>query len=348
MVFSRTKFWYLLLLSSAAADGSHWSANPFTWDSSEDHDATQRAPLLIDTDLFVAGEGGYACYRLPNLLELKLPGHLLALAQGRKHDCGDVGWMDIVQRRSVDNGVTWSAPARVYSISSATTNASVGPPAAVVDRNSGFVHLLTTPNFTSVVVLVSKDEGATWSAPRDLSSDLVPATWSGVYTGLPQGIQLRSGRLIVCANHLLRSGGGYSHTIYSDDRGATWSNGNAVAPSHMGECSVVEINTGGNGEHSSALLMYARVWWDDASSNKTHALAVSMDGATRVFSSPLLSSSSLLCASCEQQPLVFFRVDVMTGFPLVLRTSLSVTTIFNLFRWHYVPVRRQRFRVAGA
>ena len=36
---------------------------------------------LVDLDLFVAGEGGYACYRLPNLVQLQRPGHLLAVAQ---------------------------------------------------------------------------------------------------------------------------------------------------------------------------------------------------------------------------------------------------------------------------
>ena len=39
------------------------------------------ARSLVDIDLFVGGEGGYACYRLPNLVQLQKPGHLLAVVQ---------------------------------------------------------------------------------------------------------------------------------------------------------------------------------------------------------------------------------------------------------------------------
>ena len=45
------------------------------------------AKPLVDLDLFVGGKGGYACYRLPNLVQLQTPGHLLAVVQV----CVDVG-----------------------------------------------------------------------------------------------------------------------------------------------------------------------------------------------------------------------------------------------------------------
>ena len=37
--------------------------------------AAAGAPLH-DADLFVGGEGGYACYRLPNLVQLPAAGHI--------------------------------------------------------------------------------------------------------------------------------------------------------------------------------------------------------------------------------------------------------------------------------
>jgi hypothetical protein len=43
----------------------------------------QTAAQLVDIDLFTGGEGGYSCYRLPNLLQLRKPGHLVAIAQVR-------------------------------------------------------------------------------------------------------------------------------------------------------------------------------------------------------------------------------------------------------------------------
>lgn len=82
-------------------------------------------------------------------------------------------------------------------------------------------------------------------------SHLVLPEWTAVYTGLPQGIQLQpthgggAGRLITCANHITAEGG-HSHTIFSDDGGATWENGGlpGVEPTHMGECSLAQAADG--------------------------------------------------------------------------------------------------------
>ena len=41
-------------------------------------------PPVVDMDLFRAGDGGYACYRLPNLVMLRPAGHMLAIVQGHK------------------------------------------------------------------------------------------------------------------------------------------------------------------------------------------------------------------------------------------------------------------------
>ena len=38
---------------------------------------------LVDRDLFTGGVGGYSCYRLPNLLQLRAPGSLVAIAKGQ-------------------------------------------------------------------------------------------------------------------------------------------------------------------------------------------------------------------------------------------------------------------------
>jgi|EP01047_Picozoa_sp_COSAG01_P059032 sialidase-1 len=241
----------------------------------------------IDMTLFVGGEGGYACYRLPNLVQLRTPGHMLAVVQGHKYDCSDSGRMDILSRQSTDFGRTWSPAKFVYGESTPLSNVTMGTPTLVVDRTGdvgngvapGTVFLFICRNFQSVLLLHSSD-GSTWSQPRDLTKDLVSASWTGVWTGLPQGIQLESGRLIICANHGV-PGGTHSYTIFSDSHGATWQNGVAVNASnssyqHMGECSLVQSAAGG-------VWMYARQWWDDGSpgnGRSTRALALSTDGGT--------------------------------------------------------------------
>lgn len=192
---------------------------------------------LVDSDLFVGGEGGYFCYRLPNLVQLKEPGHLLAVVQGHKYDCQDAGRMDILSRRTTDNGRTWSEAELVYSESTPDRNVTIGTPSAVADLVTGAVHLFVARDFHDILLLSSTDAGLTWSAPRDMTKTLVPAEWSCVWTGLPQGIQLKPvdgvSRLLLCANHGTPDGT-RSHTIYSDDHGATWQNGGSVGPNHMG------------------------------------------------------------------------------------------------------------------
>jgi sialidase-1 len=84
-------------------------------------------------------------------------------------------------------------------------------------------------------VLHSDDEGITWSAPRNLTAEvMVPLGWSTIFTGLSAGFTLdpsfgHGNRLIVCANHDSPRGR-FSSSLFSDD-GETWEAGAEVGPS---------------------------------------------------------------------------------------------------------------------
>lgn len=64
--------------------------------------------LIVYFIRYKGGEGGYACYRIPNLLALP-GGTILAFAEGRVGGCKpDVGRnRPIVVRASKDSGKTW-------------------------------------------------------------------------------------------------------------------------------------------------------------------------------------------------------------------------------------------------
>src|SRR5256885_409280 len=70
--------------------------------------ATAAEPIA-KTDLFTAGDGGYAVYRIPGIV-VTAKGTLLAYCEARKTG-GDWAGIDVYFRRSTDRGKTWE-PAR--------------------------------------------------------------------------------------------------------------------------------------------------------------------------------------------------------------------------------------------
>jgi hypothetical protein len=217
-------------------------------------------PVPTGSDLFTRGQGGYHTYRIPAIV-VSNTGTVLAFCEGRKHSSSDTGDIDLLLRRSEDNGVTWSDQQVVWDDGANTC----GNPAPVVDRETGTVWLLSTWNRGAdreheiidgtsadtrrVFVLSSDDDGKTWSAPREITADVKQADWTWYATGPGAGIQLehgaQSGRLIIPCDHIERdSKHYYSHVIYSDDHGATWQRGGRTPEHQVNECQVVELSDG--------------------------------------------------------------------------------------------------------
>lgn len=214
-----------------------------------------RANELTQSTLFVAGEGGYHTYRIPALIATN-KGVLLAFCEGRKAGRSDAGNIDVLLKRSLDNGRTWEAMQVVWDDAGNTC----GNPCPVVDAKTGVVHLLLTHNrgddveerissgqakgTRTVWVARSSDDGATWTKPADITRDVKKPDWTWYATGPGIGIQLKSGRLLVpCDNKVLGTKAFQSHVIYSDDGGASWKIGGVVGPG-CNECQAVELADG--------------------------------------------------------------------------------------------------------
>ena len=73
-----------------------------------------------------------------------------------------------------------------------------GNPAAVEDTSTGKIVLAFCRNNKNVLTMESSDDGATWGNMVDISSMVTESSWEFVGTGPPGGIQLPSGRLIIC------------------------------------------------------------------------------------------------------------------------------------------------------
>ncbi|MCC6143270.1 MAG: exo-alpha-sialidase [Candidatus Hydrogenedentes bacterium] len=202
--------------------------------------------------LFVAGEGGYAIYRIP-ALEITVDGTLLAFAEGRKKGLADAGDIDLVLRRSNDGGVTWGPMLPIVDDGDRTC----GNPAPVVDRKTGVVWLFFCKNegdaveprilageapARSVWVTSSKDNGLTWAEPVDLSPTLRLPDWRWYATGPGHGIQLRNDTLVLPANFSTSPNPDdwHSHIIFSVDHGQTWELG-GLHRGKTNESTVVEL-----------------------------------------------------------------------------------------------------------
>ncbi|MFB7330119.1 exo-alpha-sialidase [Streptomyces adustus] len=190
--------------------------------------------------LFKASQDpGYACFRIPAIVTTT-DGTLLAFAEGRVLNCGDAADIDIVLKRSTDGGRTWG-PLQVVNEGGGDTH---GNPAPIVDRETGRILLAETYNTgrtdsagcavpcdRTPHLQYSDDDGLTWSAPRDLSSEILPANWNSWYaTGPVHGIQLtrgrHAGRLLLGVNTETWNGSrvtaDHAALVVSDDGGEHW------------------------------------------------------------------------------------------------------------------------------
>jgi sialidase-1 len=247
--------------------------------------------------LFESGTNGYNTFRIPAIICTKR-GTLLAFAEGRKKNSSDTGDIDLVLKRSEDNGKTWSELAIVWDDGENVC----GNPAPVQDEVTGNIYLLSTWNLgddqeseiisgTSrdsrrIFVLVSSDDGRSWSKASEITGSVKDKNWTWYATGPCHGIQIKNGefrnRLIIPCDHI-DSGTEkyYSHIIYSDDKGRTWQPGGTTPQDKVNECSVAEL-TGGR------LMLNMRNY---DRTQKTRKVSLSYDGGltwSGIFSDPVL------------------------------------------------------------
>lgn len=200
------------------------------------------APRLKKTALWQAGQGGYKFYRIPGIV-VTARGTVLAYAEARRYTGGDWDTIDIVMRRSTDNGRTFSPqrviahvpplprnPVAIERKQGKPDDVTYNNPVAIADKN-GVVHFLFCRDYMRIFYMRSDDDGLTFSTPVDITSTFdayrPEYPWRVAATGPGHGIQLKSGRLLVPIWLALgRAGNGHQpsvdSTIYSDDDGKTW------------------------------------------------------------------------------------------------------------------------------
>lgn len=233
--------------------------------------ASEESPSSF-VPVFVGGHEGYACYRIPALVTTK-HGALLAVADGRISGCNDIpNPLDLVLKRSLDNGRTWT-PLQIiadygkntndtdvypaYGLTNPVSRVAAGDAALLLDRTNGRVWVIYDNGASiggkrhnraiKLELRYSDDEGVTWSPAIDIEAKNPRLRPAGTdFLASPgNGVQLaggpHAGRLIFPA--YVWAEPFYSTVIYSDDHGRNWQRG-GNAGAGGGEIQVAETRDG--------------------------------------------------------------------------------------------------------
>jgi len=228
--------------------------------------------------VFVSGTEGHKSYRIPAIIRAP-GGDLIAFCEGRVHDAGDFGDINIVMKRSADEGATWSALATVVDYESL----QAGNPAPVVDLtdpafpqgriflfyNTGNNHeneVRKGNGLREVWYKTSADEGITWSEPVNITTQthrpaqphINPAynfhdDWRSYANTPGHAVQFVSGkykgRIFVAANH---STGNpqpqftdyQAHGFFTDDHGKTFQLSESISVPGSNEAMATLLSNG--------------------------------------------------------------------------------------------------------
>ncbi|TKG94591.1 exo-alpha-sialidase [Puteibacter caeruleilacunae] len=218
---------------------------------------------------------GYHNYRIPSLL-VTSKGTILAIMEGREDMNHDHAKNDLVLRRSEDNGKNWSSPS---VIAESGDNVVMNP--VIVQAEDGTIILtyiyfpeklhsrdrshgvkqvetgLKGDKIERVFVIKSKDEGKTWSKPKEITkvakssaNTIVSVSGPGVGITLQEGPY--KGRVIIPMSEAFLEDGvrkEFNFALYSDNNGKSWKHGEYCRPTPEGdhggnEIQMVELNGG--------------------------------------------------------------------------------------------------------
>ena len=178
-------------------------------------------------DLFnTTMEKGVSCYRIPAIVTAP-NGDVIAAIDERVENCADVNAnkdINIVIRRSSDNGNTWSD---IETVIDFPFGQSASDPSMIVDKETNdiflFYNFMDLENDNGVYylhVMKSADNGKTWNEPEDITSQIAKPEWEKDFKFITsgRGIQTRSGKLLHTMVNLKNG----LHLFGSDDHGKTW------------------------------------------------------------------------------------------------------------------------------
>lgn len=252
--------------------------------------------------VYKSGTEGFKNFRIPAIISLP-NGDLLAFCEGRVKGAADFGDVNIVMKRSRDNGVTWSS---INTIVDYDTLQS-GNPAPVLDLtdpefpegriflffNTGNNHeneIRQGNGLREVWFVTSTDNGVTWSNPVNITRMVhrlkqpnvnpeynFEQDWRTTANTPGHALQLTAGkfkgRIYVAANHSEgvpeeKFRDYFAHGYYSDDHGRTFRLSDNVDVPGSNESTAAELSDG-------SLMLNSR---NQSGDIRSRIVSISMDG----------------------------------------------------------------------
>jgi sialidase-1 len=167
-----------------------------------------------------------ACYRIPAIVSAP-NGDLVAVIDERIPSCADLRDnknINIVGRRSSDNGKTWTP---IQTIVDYPEGQSASDPSMIVDRDTqtifmffNYMDLDRESQIYYLKYVKSRNNGKTWSQPVDITDQVSKSQWHHDFKFITsgRGIQTREGTLL----HTLVNLNNGLHLFKSDDHGSSW------------------------------------------------------------------------------------------------------------------------------
>lgn len=239
---------------------------------------------IVNSAIFRQNDLGYACFRIPAIVNDTSDGSLLAFAEARTESCADHHHkIDIVMKRSFDNGRTWED----FAILAENGNyevQNVAPVYDAIDDRTVILFNYQAGNSTTEkaarlhMMRMTDDGGDSWTPMKDITNEVTnrrsswiyytddagnklydtPFPWGSSTATLGHAIQLENGphpgRLMFISYYSY--GGGNNYSIYSDDHGESWnfsdgmptyvdgSGSHVVAGNKLNEATGVELVNG--------------------------------------------------------------------------------------------------------
>lgn len=229
--------------------------------------------------VFISGIEGHKSYRIPAIITLP-NNDLLAFCEGRVHGSGDFGDINIVMKRSSNQGKTWDKLKTIVDADSL----QAGNPAPVVDLtdpeypngriflfyNTGNNHegeVRKGKGLREVWYKTSTDGGITWSDAVNITTQVhrpkqpltnsaynFPEDWRSYANTPGHALQFATGkykgRMYVAANHSSgepkkKAEDYFAHGFYTDDHGKTFHLSETINLPGGNEATAAEISNNG-------------------------------------------------------------------------------------------------------